>query len=225
LGFLERFSVLDLGRLGATFLLNSPFGPADVWDRLPRQVQRAISERQLRFHVIDANAVAQEVGMGNRVNTIMQTCFFALSGVLPRDEAIAAIKHAIEKTYGKRGELVVQRNFEAVDAALAHLYEVQVPSSVTSTLELRQTIAEGAPARRYPGQSLRSGAARRGSRRFRQFPCAMEGISERRLFSPGCTGGLHRLRLVRRGLSGEEQDGQQSQGHQHGPPGAAAHGA
>src|SRR5207253_9819027 len=127
LGFLERFSVLDLGRLGATFLLNSPFGPADVWDRLPRQVQRAISEKRLRFHVIDGNAVAQDVGMGNRVNTIMQTCFFALSGVLPRDEAIAAIKHAIENTYGKRGGSVVQRNFDAIDAALANLCQVDVP--------------------------------------------------------------------------------------------------
>src|SRR5205823_7784169 len=144
-GFLERFSVLDSARQGATFLLNSPFGPEEVWDRLPRQVQCAITERQLRFHVIDGNAVAHQAGMGNRVNTIMQTCFFALSGVLPRAEAIAAIKHAIEKTYGKRGESVVQRNFAAVDAALARLYEVQVPSAVTSTLELRQTVASGAP--------------------------------------------------------------------------------
>src|SRR5207302_513276 len=144
-GFLERFSVLESARVGATFLLNSPFGPDDVWDHLPRQVQQAISERQLRFHVIDANAVAQEVGMGNRVNTLMQTCFFALSGVLPRDEAIVAIKHAIEKTYGNRGESVVQRNFEAVGAALAHLCEVEVPSMVTSTLELRRTVSECAP--------------------------------------------------------------------------------
>jgi pyruvate-ferredoxin/flavodoxin oxidoreductase len=143
-GFLERFSVLDSARVAGTFLLNSPFGPEDVWDHLPRQVQQAISEKQLRFHVIDGNAVAQEVGMGNRVNTIMQTCFFALSGVLPRDEAIAAIKHAIEKTYGKRGESVVRRNFEAVDAALANLHEVQVPSTVTSILELRRTVAGGA---------------------------------------------------------------------------------
>jgi pyruvate-ferredoxin/flavodoxin oxidoreductase len=144
-GFLERFSVLDSARAGATFLLNSPFGPEDVWDHLPRQVQSAISEKALRFHVIDGNAVAQDVGMGNRVNTIMQTCFFALSGVLPRDEAIAAIKHAIEKTYGKRGEAVIKRNFAAVDAALAHLEEVKVPSTVTSTLELRLTVAPGAP--------------------------------------------------------------------------------
>jgi pyruvate-ferredoxin/flavodoxin oxidoreductase len=143
--FLERFSVLDSAGPGATFLLNSPFGPAEVWDHLPRQVQRAITNKALRFHVIDGNAVAQSVGMGGRVNTIMQTCFFALSGVLPRDQAIAAIKHAIEKTYGKRGESVVQRNFEAVDAALAHLYEVEVPSTVTSTLELRRTVAECAP--------------------------------------------------------------------------------
>jgi pyruvate-ferredoxin/flavodoxin oxidoreductase len=144
-GFLERFSVLGSARHGATFLLNSPFGPDEVWDHLPRQVQQVISDKELHFHVIDGNAVAQDVGMGNRVNTIMQTCFFALSGVLPRDEAIAAIKHAIEKTYGKRGEAVVQRNFAAVDAALAHLHEVEVPSVVTSTLELRRTVGEGAP--------------------------------------------------------------------------------
>src|SRR5207237_2141261 len=129
----------------ATFLLHTPSGPDEVWAHLPRQVQSTISAKALRSHVIDGNAVAQEVGMGNRVNTIMQTCFFALSGVLPRDEAIAAIKHAIEKTYGKRGEAVVQRNFDAVDAALAHLYAVEVPSTVTSTLELRHTLADGAP--------------------------------------------------------------------------------
>lgn len=145
-GFLERFSVLHLARDGATFLLNSPFGPADVWDRLPGQVQRTISEKHLRFHVIDGNAVAQEVGMGNRVNTIMQTCFFALSGVLPRDQAIAAIKHAIEKSYGKRGETVVQRNFAAVDAALANLHEVDIPTrGVTTTGVPRQIHASNAP--------------------------------------------------------------------------------
>jgi pyruvate-ferredoxin/flavodoxin oxidoreductase len=122
-GFLERLPVLESARTGAAFLLNSPFGANAVWDHLPHQVQSAIVEKHLRFYVIDGNTVASDAGMGGRVNTIMQTCFFALSGVLPRDEAIDAIKHAIEKTYGKRGEAVVQRNFAAVDAALAHLSE------------------------------------------------------------------------------------------------------
>jgi pyruvate-ferredoxin/flavodoxin oxidoreductase len=143
--FLERFDVLEAARSGATFLLNSPFGAEDVWAQLPRPVQQQILDKHLRFHVIDGNRVAQEAGMGGRVNTIMQTCFFALSGVLPRAEAIDAIKHAIQKTYGKRGEAVVQRNFAAVDAALAHLCEVHVPDGVTSTLELRPAVPAAAP--------------------------------------------------------------------------------
>ncbi|MBV8717010.1 MAG: pyruvate:ferredoxin (flavodoxin) oxidoreductase [Chloroflexi bacterium] len=130
--FLERFPVLSAADNGAIFLLNCPFGPQDVWDHLPRRVQSDIVEKHLRFFVIDGNRVAQETGMGGRVNTIMQTCFFALSGVLPRDEALAAIKHTIEKTYGKRGEAVVRKNFAAVDAVLAHLYEVDVPDEVSS---------------------------------------------------------------------------------------------
>src|SRR5579859_2468269 len=144
-GFLERFSVLDSVRPGGTFLLNSPFGPDEVWDHLPRQVQCAIADKHLRFFVIDGNAVARDASMGGRVNTIMQTCFFALSGVVPRDEAISAIKHSIEKTYGKRGEAVVQRNFAAVDAALAHLCEVEVPAEITSTLALRAAVPDAAP--------------------------------------------------------------------------------
>jgi pyruvate-ferredoxin/flavodoxin oxidoreductase len=144
-GFLERFSMLDSAREGSTFLLNSPFGPEDVWDHLPRPAQRTIIDRHLRFHVIDGYKVARDAGMGGRVNTIMQTCFFALSGVLPRNEAIDAIKHAIEKTYGKRGESVVQANFAAVDAALADLFEVEVPTAVTSQFELRLPVSAMAP--------------------------------------------------------------------------------
>ena len=144
-GFLERLDMLDTAREGAIFLLNSPFGPEEVWDHLPRPTQRAIIDRHLRFHVIDGYKVARDAGMGGRVNTIMQTCFFALSGVMPRDEAIGAIKHAIEKTYGKRGESVVQANFAAVDAALADLFEVQVPAEVTSCLELRPPVPDAAP--------------------------------------------------------------------------------
>ncbi len=109
-------------------------------------MQRQIIDKKLRFYVIDAYKVAEQTGMGVRINTIMQTCFFAISGVLPREEAIAAIKHAIEKTYGKRGEAVVKKNFAAVDAALAHLHEVKVPGRVTSSFDLRLPVPAEAPA-------------------------------------------------------------------------------
>ncbi len=115
--FIDRMDVLTAAEPGATFLLNAPFGPEEIWNHLPRQVQETIIAKRLKFFVIDAYTVAREAGMGNRINTIMQTCFFAISGVLPRDEAIAAIKHAIQETYGKRGEAVVQKNFAAVDQA------------------------------------------------------------------------------------------------------------
>ncbi len=125
--FLDRFDMLDAAAPGAVFLLNSPYEPQQVWDHLPREVQEQIVEKALRFYVIDAYAVAREAGMGGRINTIMQTCFFAISGVLPAAEAIAKIKQAIEKTYGKRGAEVVRRNFLVVDAAVEHLHEVAVP--------------------------------------------------------------------------------------------------
>src|SRR5204862_2547181 len=109
------------------FLLDSLYGPEDVWGHLPVEVQQAIREKQLHFYVINAHKVASETGMGGRINTVMQTCFFALSGILPREQAIAQIKQSIRKTYGKRGEAVVQRNFQAVDETLANLYQVSVP--------------------------------------------------------------------------------------------------
>ncbi|HTU01074.1 MAG TPA: pyruvate:ferredoxin (flavodoxin) oxidoreductase [Candidatus Sulfotelmatobacter sp.] len=143
--FLERFDMLTPAVKGATFLLNSLYGPDEVWDHLPKTVQQQIIDKQLKFYVIDAYKVAAETGMGVRINTIMQTCFFAISGVLPRDEAIAAIKHAIEKTYGKRGESIVKKNFAAVDAALDHLHEVKVPSRATSSFDLRRAVPEAAP--------------------------------------------------------------------------------
>jgi len=143
--FLERLDVLKAAEPGATFLLNSAYGPDEVWDHLPRTVQQQIITKKLRFFTIDGYRVARETGMGGRINTIMQTCFFAISGVLPRDEAIAAIKYAIEKTYGKRGEAVVQKNFAAVDSTLEHLYEVQVPSLVTSTFDIRSPVPAGSP--------------------------------------------------------------------------------
>ncbi|HET8546683.1 MAG TPA: pyruvate:ferredoxin (flavodoxin) oxidoreductase, partial [Bryobacteraceae bacterium] len=143
--FLEKFDVLRNAELGATFLLNSPFGPDVVWDKLPRRVQEQIIEKKLRVFVIDGYAVAKESGMGGRINTIMQTCFFAISGVLPGEEAIEHIKKAIRKTYGKRGESVVQKNFAAVDATLQHLHEVAVPDNPTSEIELPPVVSEEAP--------------------------------------------------------------------------------
>src|SRR5207302_1202163 len=100
---LERIDVLGLAEPGATFLLNSPFGPDEVWDRLPVEVQEQIIDKDLKFFVVDGYRVARDAGLGNRINTVLQTCFFALSGVLPREDAIAAIKGAIERTYAKRG--------------------------------------------------------------------------------------------------------------------------
>jgi pyruvate-ferredoxin/flavodoxin oxidoreductase len=139
--FLERLDVLSRAESGATFLLNTPFGPDDVWHHLPRKVQQQLIDKRVRLFVIDAYSVARETGMGERINTIMQTCFFAISDVLPPDEAIAAIKHSIEKTYGKRGHAVLQKNFHAVDNTLARLFEVQVPSSVTAQFDILPPIA------------------------------------------------------------------------------------
>ncbi len=143
--FLERVNVLAKAEPGAVFLLNSPYGPDEVWDHLPRPVQRQIIDKKLRFFVIDAYKVARDTGMGVRINTIMQTCFFAISGVLPRDEAIAKIKETIRKTYGRRGEVVVQQNFAAVDHALSHLYEVNYPNQVTSQIEMVPPVPDEAP--------------------------------------------------------------------------------
>jgi len=142
---LERLHVLKTAEPGAAFLLNSPYGPAEVWSCLPRAVQEQIIGKKLRFFVIDGHKVAREAGMGGRINTVMQPCFFVLSGVLPRDEAIAAIKAAIVKTYGKLGEAVVQKNIEAVDRALDHLHEVRVPAEVTSAFDLRPPVPAEAP--------------------------------------------------------------------------------
>jgi len=144
--FLERFDMLKYSRPGSVFLLNSLYGPAEVWDHLPREVQQALVEKKLKFYVIDAHHVAEASGMGSRINTIMQTCFFAISGVLPRDEAIAQIKKSIKKTYGKRGETVVRQNFEAVDNTLSNLKEVTVPAQVNSAFGMRAAMSESAPA-------------------------------------------------------------------------------
>ncbi len=143
--FMEKLDVLALARPGATFLLNSPYGPAEVWARLPREAQQTILERKLRFYVVDALAVARQAGLAGRINTVTQACFFAISGVLPRDEAIAKIKEAIRKTYGKRGETVLNRNFAAVDASLAALQEVPLPTQADSAMRRRPVVSKAAP--------------------------------------------------------------------------------
>jgi pyruvate-ferredoxin/flavodoxin oxidoreductase len=143
--FLEKFDVLKAAVPGATFLLNAIYGPGEVWDKLPRHIQEQIIEKKIKFYVIDGYKVAQDTGMGSRVNTIMQTCFFAISGVLPRGQAIEAIKNSIKKTYGKKGDQIVQQNFAAVDKTLENLHEVKVPSHVTSTLEMPPIVSDRAP--------------------------------------------------------------------------------
>ena len=143
--FLERFDILKYAKEDSTFLLNSFYGPEEVWDHLPREVQEVIINKKLRFYVVDAYEVARNSEMGSRINTIMQTCFFAISGILPREEAIEQIKKSIKKTYGKRGDAVVAQNFAAVDHSIANLHEVKVPQNITSTFGRRPIISEKAP--------------------------------------------------------------------------------
>ncbi len=144
-GFLDRIDMLRVAADGGTFLLNTPYGADAVWDRLPRSVQTQILEKKLRFFVIDASKVARETGLGRRVNTVLQTCFFAISGVLPREEAITRIKLSIKKSYGSKGADVVRKNFEAVDHTLAHLFEVSVPATATSAFDRLPVVPADAP--------------------------------------------------------------------------------
>ena len=143
--FLERYDILGSLVEGGVFLLNTPFSKDETWDKLPRQVQQQVIEKRCDFYAIDAYQVARDTGMGQRINTIMQTCFFAISGVLPREEAIEAIKTSIKKTYGKKGEEVVKKNFIAVDHALEHLRKIDVPTEVTSTIEKPPVVSPKAP--------------------------------------------------------------------------------
>ncbi|MCQ3930186.1 MAG: pyruvate:ferredoxin (flavodoxin) oxidoreductase [Chloroflexi bacterium] len=143
--FLEQYDILTDMLPGGTFLLNTYWGPDEIWDRLPTMVQTQLIEKHVKLYVIDANKVAKEAGLPGRINTVMQVCFFALAGVLPRDESIAAIKHAIEKTYAKKGEYVVEVNLAAVDRTLENLFEVQIPNKITSDIGLRSNVAAGAP--------------------------------------------------------------------------------
>jgi pyruvate-ferredoxin/flavodoxin oxidoreductase len=142
--FIERTNILDCAEPGATFLLNAPFGADEIWNHLPQSVQETIIQKKLKFYLIDAYKVARETEMGSRINTIMQTCFFAISGVLPREQAIEAIKNAIRETYGKRGEVVVAKNFVAVDHTLSHLHQVTVPSVASSSLRVLPPVPERA---------------------------------------------------------------------------------
>jgi len=143
--FLERYDMLGALVPGGVFLLNSPFGPDEVWDHLPREVQQQLIKKHARFYVIDAYQVARETGMGSRMNTIMQTCFFAISKVLPREQAIEAIRQSIRETYGKKGEEIVQKNLKAVDETLAHLFEVKIPAALTSSGEIPAPFSADAP--------------------------------------------------------------------------------
>ncbi len=144
-GFLERYDVMEAAERGAVLLVNAPYPADQVWDQLPREVQQEILDKDLRLYTIDAVRVARESGMGGRINSIMQTCFFAISGVLPRDEAIARIKESVEKTYGKKGREIVERNFAAIDATLAQLHRVETPRAVSATRTRPPLISDAAP--------------------------------------------------------------------------------
>ncbi len=143
--FLEKYDVLKPCLPGGTFLLNSIYGVDEVWDHLPKLIQEQLINKKIKFYIIDAYKVANNTGMGVRINTIMQTCFFAISGVLPREQAIEAIKNSIKKTYGKKGDQIVQQNFQAVDQTLANLHEVIVPAKVTSEIAMPPVVSARAP--------------------------------------------------------------------------------
>jgi pyruvate-ferredoxin/flavodoxin oxidoreductase len=144
-GFLDRLDVLAVAAPGATVLLNAPYGPEAVWDHLPREVQETMLEKRLRLFVIDAYALARELGLGGRINAIMQAAFFALAGVLPPETAVARIKEAIAKTYARKGAAVVERNCAAVDATLAALHEVPLPEQASATRARPPVVAAEAP--------------------------------------------------------------------------------
>ena len=143
--FMNKVDILKIAKEGATFLLNAPYKAEEVWEHLPKEVQEQIISKKLKFYTINAVEVARETGMGQRINTVMQTCFFAISNILPKDEAIAQIKNAIKKTYSKKGDAIVQKNFQAVDASLAHLHEVKYPDHVTSTFGRQAPVPADAP--------------------------------------------------------------------------------
>jgi pyruvate-ferredoxin/flavodoxin oxidoreductase len=144
--FLERYPMLDKAAPGAVFLLNSPAPPDQVWASLPRAMQEQILAKGIRLYSIDAYAVAEQAGMGKRINTVMQTCFFAISGILPREQAIDAIKEAVRKTYGRKGKRIVEINYKAIDASLAGLHEIPVPEQADSDFDIPAPVPDTAPA-------------------------------------------------------------------------------
>ena len=143
--FMNKVDILGIAKPGATFLLNAPYDANEVWNHLTYEVQKQIIDKKLKFYTINAVEVARETGMGQRINTIMQACFFAISNILPREQAIAEIKNAIKKTYSKKGDAIVQKNFAAVDASLAHMHEVAIPAEPTSTLHTALPVPADAP--------------------------------------------------------------------------------
>jgi pyruvate-ferredoxin/flavodoxin oxidoreductase len=142
---IEKVEMLDFASEGASFLLNSPYGKEEVWNELPKQVRNSIIDKKIKCYVIDATRVARDTGMSNRINTIMQTCYFALSGVLPREEAIRQIKKAIEKTYFKKGKKIIEQNYKAVDATLDNLYEVSYPKNLSASTNHQLIVPQRAP--------------------------------------------------------------------------------
>ncbi len=154
--FVTRYDMLELARAGGVFLLNTPAPPEAVWDTLPRRMQSQIIGKRLDFYVIDAYRVAEAAGMGRRINTVMQTCFFAISGVLPREEALSAIKDAVAKTYGRKSKRLAELNYQAIDMALEHLHQVAVPAEATSSFERPPAISAEAPEglRRFTGELI-----------------------------------------------------------------------
>ena len=143
--FMSKVDILKIAKPGATFLLNAPYDGQEVWKHLPREVQQQIIDKKINFYSINAVDVARKTGMGQRINTIMQTCFFAISNILPKDEAIAQIKNAIKKTYSKKGDAIVQKNFAAVDATLEHLTKIDVPAQADSAIRMQAPVPADAP--------------------------------------------------------------------------------
>ena len=143
--FLDKYDMLSVAEENSIFLLNSPYPKEEVWNHLPRNVQQEIIDKKLKFYTIDAYDIAKEIGLGVRINTIMQTCFFALSNVIPKEDAIKSIKKFTEKTYGRKGEKILKMNYEAIDRAIDNLHEVKVPEKATSNFDLKSSMPEEAP--------------------------------------------------------------------------------
>ena len=175
--FFERYDVLEMATPGGTLLVNSQFAPDRLWDELPREVQERIIELGLKVYTVDALDVAHRAGMGGRINTVMQTCFFALAKIFPREEAIGYIKRQIKKTYGAKGEDVVNRNYAVVDDSLAHLHEIKVPATASSRIELPPIVSE-------PGARFRQAGDGRDPRRQGRL-AAGERVPDRRHLADG----------------------------------------